>query len=84
MRTTTISSRELNQNVSRAKKAANDGPVLITDRGKPAYVLLSYEGYQRIIGKGRSIIEALSMPGLSDIKVKFPHSRDLPRPADFD
>jgi len=84
MTSTTISSRELSQDVSRAKDTANDGPVFIMDRGKPAYVLLSYEGYQRIIGKGRNIVEALSMPSLSDIEVKFPRSRDLPRPSDFD
>jgi prevent-host-death family protein len=42
-----ISSRELNQDVGKAKRAAADGPVVITDRGKPAFVLLTYEDYQR-------------------------------------
>lgn len=84
MTTTTISSRELNHDVSRAKKAAKSGPVFITDCGKLAYVLLSYEEYQRVIGKGRNIVDALSMPGLSSIQVNFPRSRELPRPADFD
>jgi len=37
----TLSSREFNQDTSGAKKAANHGPVFITDRGKPAHVLLS-------------------------------------------
>jgi prevent-host-death family protein len=45
---TTLSSREFNQDTSRAKKAAAEGPVFITDRGKPAHVLLSIEEYQRI------------------------------------
>jgi len=84
MTTTIISSRELNHDVSRAKKAAKSGPVFITDRGKLAYVLLSYEEYQRVIGKRRNIVDALSMPGLSSIQVNFPRSRELPRPADFD
>jgi len=84
MTTTIISSRELNHDVSRAKKAAKSGPVFITDRGKLAYVLLSYEEYQRVIGKGRNIVDALSMPGLSSIQVKFTRPRELPRPADFD
>lgn len=84
MAITTLSSRELNQDVSRAKKAAKRGPVFITDRGKPAHVLLSYEEYQRLTGKGRNLVEALSMPGLSDIESEFPRSRELPRPADFD
>lgn len=38
---TTLSSREFNQDTSRAKKAADAGPVIITDRGRPAHVLLS-------------------------------------------
>jgi prevent-host-death family protein len=42
-----ISSRELNQDVGKAKRAADEGPVVITDRGRPAYVLISYADYQR-------------------------------------
>lgn len=83
MTITTLSSREFNQDTSRAKKAATEGPVFITDRGKPAHVLLSIEEYQRITGRHRNIVEALSMPGLSDIQVEFPRSRELARPADF-
>ncbi|PCJ47276.1 MAG: prevent-host-death protein, partial [Gammaproteobacteria bacterium] len=36
----TLSSREFNQDTGRAKKEALDGPVYITDRGRPAFVLL--------------------------------------------
>ncbi len=42
----TISSREFNQDVGRAKRAARSGPVVITDRGRPAHVLLSFEEYR--------------------------------------
>jgi prevent-host-death family protein len=48
---TNPTSREFNQDTSGAKKAANDGPVIITDRGRPAHVLLSIEEYQRFTGK---------------------------------
>lgn len=84
MTITTLSSRELNQDVTKAKKAANNGPVFITDRGKPAHVLLSIEEYQRLVGKKRSIVDALSMPGIADIEIEFPRSRALPRAADFE
>jgi len=67
MTITTLSSRQLNQDVSRAKKAALDGPVIITDRGSPAHVLMTYQDFQRLSGLQRNIVEALSMPGLSDI-----------------
>jgi prevent-host-death family protein len=80
---TTLSSREFNQDTSRAKKAAAEGPVFITDRGKPAHVLLSIDEYQRITAKRRSIVDALSMPGLSEIEFDPPRSRELPRDANF-
>lgn len=83
MTITTLSSREFQQNANQAQKAARSGPVFITNRGKPTQVLLSIEEYQRITGQRRSIVAALSMPGLSDIDLEFPRSRELPRPADF-
>ena len=83
MTITTFSSREFNQDTSRAKKAALEGPVFITDRGRPAHVLLSIEAYQRITGERRSLVEALSMAGLADIEFDPPRSRERARPADF-
>ena len=81
MTITTVTSRELNQNVGRAKKAAKSGPVLITDRGKPAHVLLSIEEYRRLAGQGRSLADALSMPGLADIEFEPPRVRiGIPSP----
>lgn len=64
---TTPSSRELSQAIGRAKNAATHGPVFLTDRGKPTHVLLSIEDYQRLLRPRRSLVEALSMSGLSDI-----------------
>ena len=82
MSLTTLSSRELHQDVTKATKAALKGPVFITDRGKPSHVLLAIEDYWRLVGKKRSIVSALSMPGLADIELDAPRSRELPRPAD--
>ena len=59
---TTLSSRDFNQDTGRAKKAAIHGPVFITDRGRAAYVLLSIDEYERLIGKHRNIADALAMP----------------------
>jgi len=80
---TTLSSREFNQDTSRAKKAAAEGPVFITDRGRPAHVLISIAEYRRLTGGRRSIVEALSMPGLGDIEFEPPRSRELPRAPDL-
>lgn len=43
-----ISAREFNRDVSAAKRAADHGPVVITDRGDPAYVLLSVADYRAL------------------------------------
>jgi prevent-host-death family protein len=83
MAITTLSSREFNQDTSRAKKAAAKGPVFITDRGKPAHVLLSIQDYQRLSGQGRSIVDSLSMPGLSGIDFEPPKLEISLRPAEF-
>ena len=80
MTITTVTSRELNQDVARAKKAAKSGPVFITDRGRPAHVLLSIEDYRRMAGQHRSLVDAFSMAGLSDIDFESPRAHiETPR-----
>jgi len=71
MAITTLSSREFNQKTSEAKKAADNGPVFITDRGRTAHVLLSIEEYRRLTGTEKSILESLSMPEGVDICEDF-------------
>jgi len=83
MTITTLSSREFNQDTGRAKKATAEGPVFITDRGKPSHVLLSIEDYQRITGGQRKIADALAMPGVEDIEFDAPRVNIGIRPADF-
>lgn len=72
MAITTLSSREFNQDVTKAKKAAKRGPVFITDRGRPAHVLLTIEEYQRITHKRESIVDLLAMPDVADIDFEPP------------
>jgi PHD/YefM family antitoxin component YafN of YafNO toxin-antitoxin module len=52
MTVTTLSSRAFNQDTSAAKKAANRGPVIITDRGRPTHVLLIFKSYRALTGGG--------------------------------
>ncbi|HOB62595.1 MAG TPA: type II toxin-antitoxin system Phd/YefM family antitoxin [Candidatus Competibacteraceae bacterium] len=72
MAITTFSSREFNQDVTRAKKAARCGPVFITDRGRPAHVLLTIEEYQRLTGGQPNLVELLAMPEAVDIEFEPP------------
>jgi prevent-host-death family protein len=83
MTITTLTSREFNQGASEAKRAANNGPVFITDRGRPAHVLMSIELYQSITGSHKKIADLLAMPGIADVDFEIPRSRDPTRPADF-
>ena len=55
-----------------AKKAAKRGPVVITDRGRPAHVLLSIEQYQRLAGGGLSLLHAVAQRGAPDFAFKPP------------
>ena len=81
MTVTTLSSREFNQHASEAKKAANKGPVFITDRGRPAHVLLSIKDYRRITVGHQKIADLLAMPGIEDVELEIPQLKDIARPA---
>jgi prevent-host-death family protein len=79
-----LSSREFNQHTSRAKRAARGGPVIITERGRPAHVLLTFEDYQQLAGSQGSIIDRLGQPaGVEDVELEIPPLRDPARPADL-
>lgn len=84
--TTMMSSRAFNQDVGKAKKAAQAGPVIITDRGEPRHVLLTIEAYQRLTGPRRSIVDMLAMqePDEIDFDAYLPERTGQPRPVDFD
>jgi prevent-host-death family protein len=80
---TTINSRTFNQDASGAKRAALEGPVFITDRGKPAHVLLSIEAYRRLAGPQENILDLLADPEAADIAFEPGRLRDITRPADL-
>lgn len=81
---TTLSSRDFNQDTSRAKKAAKKGPVFITDRGRPAHVLMTMEDYEKLTSAHHSIVDLLAMPEGADIEFEPPRLRGpLSRPADL-
>ena len=84
MAATTLTSREFNQDTSGAKKAARRGPVFITDRGRPAHVLMTIEDYQRLAGGNMSLAQALAQPGDSAFDFEPPRvGGGLFKPADL-
>ena len=81
----TMTSREFNQDTGRAKREAETAPVIITDRGQPSHVLMSFEEYTRLNAKGMSIWDALAVPGYEDIELDIPPRRIEPeRPLDLE
>ena len=85
MSISTFSSREFNQDVSKIKKAASQGPVFITDRGHPAHVLLSIEDYLKLTQTKETIVDLLAMPGSSDLEFEAPKIKgNIYRVEEFD
>ena len=84
---TTYSSREFTRDVAAAKRAAAHGPVFITDRGAPAFALITIEEYHRLKAgsKPRTLLEVMeSLPDTSDIEFEPPKLMDIVKPFDFD
>jgi prevent-host-death family protein len=80
----TMTSREFNQDTSAAKKAAEAGPLIITDRGEPAHVLLTFEEWRRLSGGRRSLAQALADPTTADIEFEPPRlDGPIARPVDL-
>ncbi|MCA9776087.1 MAG: type II toxin-antitoxin system Phd/YefM family antitoxin [Candidatus Eremiobacteraeota bacterium] len=79
----TMTSREFNQDTSLAKRAARSGPVIITDRGKPAHVLLSYEAYLQMVEPQKSIADLLACSAAAEVELELPRFEDKARPADL-
>lgn len=82
---TTISSREFNQDAGGAKRAAENGPVVITDRGRPAHVLLRFEEYRKLLGARPSLLEQLAQKEDGDFDFDPPRmGDDISRQVEFD
>lgn len=68
-----MTAREFNRDVSAAKREASRAPVVITDRGEPAYALLSISEYRRMSEQGKTLVDRLSMD--DDIDIEFDPAR---------
>ena len=83
MTITTVTSRELNQDISKVKKVCEVGPVYVTNRGEPTHVMMTFEEYQKLVGKDENIVELLAM---DDDNIEFKAlklERDLFKAADL-
>jgi antitoxin (DNA-binding transcriptional repressor) of toxin-antitoxin stability system len=62
----TMTSREANQDFSRAKREAKSEPVIITERGRPANVLTE---------KPKNLFDLLAMTGQEEVEFAPPPRR---------
>ncbi|MBL8551818.1 MAG: type II toxin-antitoxin system Phd/YefM family antitoxin [Hyphomonadaceae bacterium] len=84
MSTKTISSREFNQDAGGAKKAAEAGPVIITDRGKPAHVLMTFATYSELVGRGPSLLDIVAQRDGGDFEFEPEPMEFRPKDVEFD
>jgi PHD/YefM family antitoxin component YafN of YafNO toxin-antitoxin module len=82
---TTLTAREFNQDAGGAKRAAQAGPVFITDRGRPSHVLLTFGDFQRLAGHLGSLADLLAQPANVElVDVEIHRFDDIAQPAAFD
>ncbi len=90
-----FTSREFNQDIARAKRAAHDGPVFITSRGEPTHVLITKEEFDRLekapetspkqTARPKNLAEMLAHPESAHIDFEPPRlTGELFRRIDFD
>jgi prevent-host-death family protein len=72
----TFSSREFAHDLAGVKRAAQEGPVFITDRGRPTYALMKIEDFQRLANAGpahRSLLDVMDgLPGTLGVEFEPP------------
>ncbi|WP_434316936.1 type II toxin-antitoxin system prevent-host-death family antitoxin [Leifsonia sp. P73] len=67
-----MTARAFNQDTSAAKREAATEPLIITDRGEPSFVLLTYATYRQITGTADNIVDLLRQDDDADFDVEFP------------
>jgi prevent-host-death family protein len=80
----TFTSRDFNRDPGSIKRAAQSGPVFITDRNKPSLVVLAIKDYERLAGRGTSLLDVLTPEDDHDFEFDPPKARVAARPVDLD
>jgi prevent-host-death family protein len=80
----TFTSREFNRDPAGVKRAAADGPVFITDRDRPALVVMAIDHYRALAGQGRSLLDVLAIGEDQDFEFEPPKAQISARAATLD
>lgn len=65
------------------KKAENEGPQIISVRGKPTVVIISQVEYLSLIAPQASLFDLLRKSPLMGLGIKFERNKSLPRDIDL-
>lgn len=82
---TTFPMPPANDEIAPAARAAANGPVVLTENGQPAFVLMTHEEYLRLGKRGRSILDAIA-DDRPEANFDFEPERDrtIEKPRDID
>lgn len=80
----TFTSRDFNRDPGSIKRAALSGPVFITDRNRPSLVVLAIRDYERLAGRGASLLDVLMPDDDQDFDFEPPKAQVTARPAELD
>lgn len=76
-----FTSREFNREPGSIKRAALDGPVVVTERSKPIIVVMPFAEFERLKAPPANILDALDMDEVGDIDIEFTPPVSSPRPG---
>ena len=81
-----ISSREFAAEPLKVKQLAQDGPVVVTNRGRPELVILRYDRWRALVPNDvpEDLAEALADEFAGDLELVVPKLELEPRPVDLD
>lgn len=81
-----ISTREFAAEPLKVKRLAQDGPVVVTNRGRPELVILRYERWRSLVPQevSEDLAEALGDEAAAEVEFDPPRAELDPRPADLD
>ena len=80
----TFTSRDFNRDPGSIKRAAQSGPVFITDRNKPSLVVMAVKDYERLLGRGVSLLNILTPEDDQDFDFDPPKADIAARPVELD
>lgn len=80
----TLTTREINGDIARAKRAAEDGPVFITEHGRPSHVLLTYASWQELSKGAPTLLDQLGNDAAAAVRFQPEPVAVSLKPAGFE